>query len=289
MRIAINELRNPRTRVRSLAIATTAALAVLGTVEFQGTQANLAAGLDASARAIDSSADVWITPGGESNAFATTSFIDTRQTAQLAHIPGVQTLSHYRGSFVNWGTRRLWVLAPPAAAAGPLLEAQLVTGQPPSVAREVAAGGWAVLSRALAHEQHLRVGQSFTLPSPSPTTLRVAGLSSNLGWPPGAIIMNSADYATAWRSPNPSALQLSVQATASPEAVRLLVHEGAWARNRPRGRNGSPARAAPLRASEPRTGEAHPDTPTCVDRGCARSHCNDGRFDLAATRARSRP
>jgi putative ABC transport system permease protein len=35
--------------------------------------------------------------------------------------------------------------------------------------------------------------------------------------------MNSADYATAWGSPNPSALQLSVQTTASPEAVRLLV------------------------------------------------------------------
>src|SRR6204780_4411575 len=75
-RLAFAQLRTPQSRGRSLAIAATAAIAVLGVVEFQGTQANLTAGLDASARGIDSSADVWVTPGGESNAFATTPFRD---------------------------------------------------------------------------------------------------------------------------------------------------------------------------------------------------------------------
>jgi putative ABC transport system permease protein len=73
-RLAVAGLRGPQTRVRALAIAATAAVAVFGIVEFQGTQANLARGLDASARGIDQSADVWVTAAGESNAFATTPF-----------------------------------------------------------------------------------------------------------------------------------------------------------------------------------------------------------------------
>jgi putative ABC transport system permease protein len=221
-RIALSELRNPRTRVRSLAIATTAALAVLGIVEFQGTQANLTAGLDASARAIDSSTNVWVTPSGDSNAFATTSFAADHMRA-LEHVPGVRALSLYRGSFLNWGDRRLWVLAPPGAAAGSLLAAQLVTGAPVSVAAKVSSGGWAVLSQVVATERHLRVGQQFILPSPRPTTLRIAALSSNLGWPPGAVIMNSSDYARAWGSSDPSAYQIQTQPGSAPAMVRHLL------------------------------------------------------------------
>lgn len=221
-RLALNELRNPHTRVRSLAIATTAALAVLGIVEFQGTQANLTAGLDASARAIDSSAGVWVTPSGESNAFATTSF-SNGQVASLRQLQGVDAVALYRGSFLNWGDRRLWILAPPGKAAGSLLGAQRVTGDPSAVAAKVSAGGWAVVSRGLATERHLRIGQVFTLPSPQPTALRVAALSSNLGWPPGAVIMSSRDYAHAWGSSNPSAYQIQIRAGTPASTVRRLV------------------------------------------------------------------
>ncbi len=42
--LAVSELRTPQTRVRSLAIAATAALAVFGTVEFGGTETNLTRG-----------------------------------------------------------------------------------------------------------------------------------------------------------------------------------------------------------------------------------------------------
>ena len=34
---------------------------------------------------------------------------------------------------------------------------------------------------------------------------RVAALITNLGWPPGAIILNPEDYARAWGSTDPSA------------------------------------------------------------------------------------
>ncbi len=221
-RLALNELRNPHARVRSLAIATTAALAVMGIVEFQGTQANLSAGLDASARAIDSSADVWVTPSGESNAFATTSF-SGEHVAALQHLPGVRSVALYRGSFLNWGDRRLWVLAPPGTAASHLLAAQLVTGEPDAVAAKVSAGGWAVISRRVATERHLHVGGRFLLPSPQPTMLRVAALSSNLGWAPGAIVMNSRDYAHAWGTKDPSAYLIRTQPGVAPATTSRLV------------------------------------------------------------------
>jgi putative ABC transport system permease protein len=224
-RLAIIQLRTPQTRVRSLAIAATAAIAVFGAVEFGGTEANLSSGLDASAREIDSSADVWVTPGGESNAFATTPFKDSHSIA-LTGLPGVKAIGLYRGSFLNWGAKRLWVLAQPSDTTSPVPTSQLLgKGGPSLTATRVRQGGWAVLSRALASEHHLHVGQLFTLPSPRPMSLRVAGLSTNLGWPPGAIILGSEDYAHAWMSSDPSAYMIQAKPGTSAWMVRRLVQQ----------------------------------------------------------------
>jgi putative ABC transport system permease protein len=76
-----------------------------------------------------------------------------------------------------------------------------------------------VLARAIADEHHLRIGEAFTLPAAQPTRLRVAALSTNLGWPPGAIIMNADDYARAWGSRDPSAYQLELAPHASASTV----------------------------------------------------------------------
>ncbi len=220
--LAVTELQTPPTRVRSLAIATTSAIAVFGIVAIQGAQVNLERGLDRSARGIDSSSQVWVTPKGESNAFATTPFKGIDASA-LARLPGVAAVSLYRGSFLNWDKRRLWVLAQPSTTAQPVPPGQLVGGSLALAASRVRQGGWAVLSQALASEHGLRVGQAFTLPAPRPTTLRVAALSTNLGWPPGAIMMNSGDYAHAWESGNPSAYEIKTRPGASPAAVRRVL------------------------------------------------------------------
>jgi putative ABC transport system permease protein len=220
--LAVMELRTPQTRVRSLAVAATAAIAVFGIVEFQGIQSNLTRGLDASARNIDSSADVWVTPAGESNAFATTAFRDLHSRA-LAHLPGVDTVGIYRGSFLDWGDRRLWVLAPSDGAGQSIPISQLVKGESTVAAARVRRGGWAVLSQVLAAEHHLHIGERFTLPSPQPTSFRVAALSTNLGWPPGAMILNSQDYERAWASSDPSAYEVQTKPGTSPAIVRRLV------------------------------------------------------------------
>jgi putative ABC transport system permease protein len=222
--IAITELRTAPNRVRSLAIAATAAIAVFGCVAVEGSQSNLQRGLDASARGIDSSADVWVTPKGESNAFATTSFRKLDLKA-IRSLPGVSGVALYRGSFLDWGNRRLWVLAPPGSSRQPIPPTQLLSGGVPRAAARIRTGGWAVLSQALASEYHLHIGQSFSLPSPRPITLRVAALSTNLGWPPGAIILAAEDYARAWGSSDPSAYQINLTPGASPATVRRLVQQ----------------------------------------------------------------
>ncbi len=220
--VAASQLEMPQTRVRYLAIAATAALAVFGTSEFGGIQANLTRGLGASIRGIDSNANLWVVPRGAYSLQTTVPFqgVDARE---LAALPGVRQLAVYRGSFLDWGARRIWVIAPAPSIEHPIPASQLLSGGLDAATARVRATGWAVLSKSVAAEHHLHVGEPFELPSPRPAAFRLAGISSNLGWPPGTIIMNSADYAQAWGSSTPSAYQLQTTAGTRPAAERLVV------------------------------------------------------------------
>jgi putative ABC transport system permease protein len=220
--LAASELDTPQTRVRYLAIAATAALAVYGTSEFGGIQANLTRGLGSSIRGMDSSANLWVVPSGEYSLQTTVPFqpVDARR---LASLPGVRQLSVYRGSFLDWGDHRIWVIAPAPSIEQPIPPTQIQRGTLAAARARVRSGGWVVLSKGIAAEHHLQIGDSFELPSPRPATFRLAGVSSNLGWPPGAMIMNSADYAQAWGSTSPSAYQIQTTAGISPAAERLVV------------------------------------------------------------------
>jgi putative ABC transport system permease protein len=220
--LAVTELQAPQTRVRSLAIAATAAIAVFGVVEFQGTQANLERGLDSSSRGTDSAADIWVIPRGKTSVQPTTPFTAV-DTAALARVPGVSRLSVFRGSFLDWGDRRLWVLAPASSIEHPVPISQVISGNPGLASERVRQGGWVVLSQALAAEHHLHVGDAFTLPSPRPLALRVAALTTNLGWPPGALILSSGAYARAWASDDPSAYAIQTAPGVPPAVVRDRV------------------------------------------------------------------
>ncbi len=222
-RIAITNLRTEQPRVRSLAITATAAIAVFGIVSIQGAQANLERGLNASAHGVDSSADVWVTVGGHSNPDATVPFKDPVGASTLAVLPGVGNVGVYRGSFLNWGDRRIWVLAPPRGFQAPIAPSQLISGNLTLTADRVHEGGWAALGQALASEYHLHIGQAFTLPAPRPLRLRVAALITNLGWPPGAIVMSSNDYAKAWENDATSAYLIHAKPGVTPAALRRVV------------------------------------------------------------------
>jgi putative ABC transport system permease protein len=221
-RIAVIELRSRRTRARSIAIAATGAIAVFGSVAIQGAQANLQRGLDRVAHDVAAVADLWIVPPGTQDLLATTPFHDTASVA-LAGLPGVRAVGQYRAGFLDYGDRHVWVLAPPDTAVHPLPPSQLVEGNLALATARLRAGGWTVLSQAVATQHHLHIGQAFTLPSPRPMMFRVAALSTNLSWAPGAMILNPGDYERAWGSAGPSAYNVMLARGAHPEAVRREI------------------------------------------------------------------
>jgi putative ABC transport system permease protein len=200
--VAVMELRSAR--ARAVAITATAAIAVFGSVAIQGAHGDLLAGLEGATRELNASADVWVAPAGAYDLLDTTPFPAIKQ-AQLERLPGTRAVRPYRSALLDYGQRRVLVIAPPRQATQLLPTGQIVQGDPSRAVERLRAGGWLVLSRALAAEQHLHVGQAFRLPSPEPMSFRIAALSTNLGWAPGAIVMNASDYASAWGSTDISA------------------------------------------------------------------------------------
>ena len=210
-------------RTRAIGVAATGAIAVFGAVAIQGAHADLLAGLQNAARDENAFTDLWVSPPGAYNLLKTAPFPAT-QRAALARLPGVRAVQVYRGGLLDWGSRRVWVIAP-SREARPLLPAtQLVEGSLAQARARVRAGGWVVLSAALAREHHVRIGQRIRLPSPVPGTVTVAALSTNIGWAPGALLMNASDYARMWGSTDASAYDVLLAPGAN--AARVAAEIG---------------------------------------------------------------
>jgi putative ABC transport system permease protein len=205
--VSLGELR--ATTTRSIALAATGALAVFGSVAVEGAHLDLQRGLDRDAHELNAAADVWIAQSGSENALATTPFAIPPRL-RLSTLPGVKSVGVYRGGFLDVGDRRLWVIAPPAADPMPIPPSQIVEGDETLATRRLRGGGWGVLSRAVARAQGLVIGDTFTLPTSNPRPLRLAAETTNLGWAPGAVILNAADYQRAWQTTDPSALQVQI-------------------------------------------------------------------------------
>jgi putative ABC transport system permease protein len=204
--IAVSELRAGRSR--AVAIAATGAIAVFGSVSIQGAHGDLQHGLENAAHDMNAFTDVWVSPAGSFNLLMTQPFPAASAQARLQHVPGVRAVRSYRGGLLDWRQRRIWVIAPPVTAKPLIPPSQLVEGDLATASAHVRAGGWVVVSQALASEHHLDIGDSFTLPAPRPTSFRLAAVSTNIGWAPGAIVMSADDFARAWGSPEPSAFNV---------------------------------------------------------------------------------
>ncbi len=200
--VATMELRAGRTR--ALAISATGAIAVFGAVSIQAAHGDLLHGLEDAAHDMNAYADVWASPAGSYNLLQTAPFQPSAQ-AKLERLPGVRAVGLYRGGLLDWGERRIWVIAPPRSSQPLLPASQIVAGDVGQAEARVRAGGWVAISKAIAEEHGLHVGSLFVLPAPDPVPVRVAALTTNIGWAPGAIVMNADDYARAWASPDASA------------------------------------------------------------------------------------
>ncbi|MHB8242095.1 MAG: FtsX-like permease family protein, partial [Solirubrobacteraceae bacterium] len=192
-------------RARAIGVAATGAIAVFGAVAIQGAHADLLKGLENAARDENAFTDLWVSPPGSYNLLKTAPFTATRQS-DLERLPGVRAVRVYRGGLLDWGERKVWVIAPPGEALPLLPPTQTSQGSHPT--KRVRAGGWVALSRTIADEHHLHIGDSVTLPTPIPTAVKVAAFSTNIGWAPGAIIMTAAEYARVSGSSDVSALNI---------------------------------------------------------------------------------
>jgi putative ABC transport system permease protein len=210
---------------RAVAIAATGAIAVFGSVAIQGAHADLLAGLEDAAHDLNAFTDVWVSPSGSYNLLNTTPFAPTEQS-RLEHVHGVRAVRVYRGGLLDFGQGRVWVIAPPCAASPLLPTSQLVEGDLERAIARVRLGGWVAISQALASERHLRIGEAFTLPSPNPTAFRVAALLTNIGWPPGAIVMNASDFARAWGSDDAAAYNVLLDPGVSTRQVVASLERG---------------------------------------------------------------
>jgi putative ABC transport system permease protein len=216
-------------RARATAIAATGAVAVFGSVAISGAHANLLSGLERSARQMSSYAQLWVAPAGSYDLFFTSPFPSTHQSG-LERLPGVRRVQVYRGGLLDYGSRRVLVIAPPPNGLAPLMRSQIVQGSPGTGAARLRGGGWLVLSQALAAEHHLHIGAPVTLPTPSPRQMRVAAFSTDLNWAPGVIVLSAAEYARAWGSPAASALAVTLAPGASPARAERELQRALGAR-----------------------------------------------------------
>ncbi|HEY2282551.1 MAG TPA: FtsX-like permease family protein [Solirubrobacteraceae bacterium] len=205
---------------RAVAIAATGAIAIFGSVAIQGAHGDLLHGLENAARDVNASTDVWVSPAGSYNLLNTTPFAPVDRS-KLERVAGVRAVRLYRSGLLDYGDRRVLVMAPPAQARPLLPATQLVRGNLRRAEERVRAGGWLILSQAIASEHHLHIGQAIALPTPLPRQMRIAALSTNIGWAPGAIVMNADDYARAWGSGDASAYSILLNPGVPPaRAVR---------------------------------------------------------------------
>jgi putative ABC transport system permease protein len=206
--LAVRELRT--TSLPLIALAGVGALAIYGSVAIGGARHDLLTGLDANFNEYLGTADLWLTTG--SNDLTTNSFSGPKLQAKLAKTPEVSSVRVYQGELMDVGSRRIWVIARPPGDRTIIPASQLLDGNLTRGDRLLRHGGWAAVSTSFATERGLRVGETFALPTPSGTkTFGVAAITTNVGWPPGALIINARDYRHYWQTAEPSALEVDLK------------------------------------------------------------------------------
>jgi len=211
------------TALRSISLAGVAALAVYGSVAVLGAREDLIRGLDADTVQFFDSAQLWVTPAGN-NPLLTDRFDATEARAAAADAAGVASAQIYQGSFVDIGTRRLWVRARPSGDTAVIQASQLLRGNRARATALIHSGGWAAVASGFASEHHLGLGSAFALPTPTgPLSLRVAALTTNSGWPPGAITISQSEYERSWQTSNAAALEINLKPGVSPTEGRRAV------------------------------------------------------------------
>src|SRR5581483_283781 len=153
--------------LRSLALAATGAVALFGSVALGGARADLLDGIHRFASSYASDAEIWVGEPGDNQ--ATAPLTGDGGARMLARLPGVSSVRSYQGAFLTLGTRRVWVIARPPGGATNVLATQTLGGLAAARAaeRRLAEGGWIAVSRQIAAEHDVHIGEAVNLPTPS--------------------------------------------------------------------------------------------------------------------------
>jgi putative ABC transport system permease protein len=220
LQVALTSLR--AATLRSLALAATGAVAIFGGIALGGSRDDLLRGIDGFARSYAADAELWVGNPGDNQ--ATMPFEADGYARRIAEVPGVASVSAFQGGFLELGDRRAWVIARPPGAERMLLSSQIVDGNANTAVRELGEGGWIAVSRQIAEQQHVGIGDPLTLPTPSgEVRFALAATTTNLAWSPGAILMGSADFSRFWSTSTPTALGVDLVRGANERGVRLAI------------------------------------------------------------------
>lgn len=205
-----------------VALAGVGALAIYGSVAVGGARHDLLAGLNTNFREYLDTADLWVTTGG--NDLTTNSFQPGALQASVAQAPGVASVRSYQGELMDIGRRRIWVIARSSGDPTIIPPSQLQSGNLTLADRLLRQSGWIAVSNTFAQEHHLRVGSVYRLPTPSGLqAFRIAATLTNMGWPSGAIVLNTHDYSRDWQTTEPSALEVLLKPGVSELAGKRTV------------------------------------------------------------------
>ncbi len=203
--VAIFDLRDPAARARTIAVAATGAVAVFGSVALQGAHGDLLRGLDRTSSEVAELADLWVIPPGDANLLVTTPVPGADAGRDQRDRPD-RRLSWRLPRHRKPASARVRRLPPTDRCRSPGSSCSMVRSTlTASRLRERR------LDRRVARScrviSGLRVGDRFDIADRRlPISLRVAAISTNMGWPPGALVLNADDYARAWGSDDVSAL-----------------------------------------------------------------------------------
>jgi putative ABC transport system permease protein len=206
-RLSVAELRGSPTR--SVALFATGTIAVFLMILIGGSVLDVERAVRKGASDLLSSANIWVKPGGPENVYTTQPFHYTETQRRLQRLGVVSSVLPWRDSFLDLPGRRVWVLGVPPQLQAQIVPSQLIEGSLSAADEHLREGGWAAISQTIAREDHLHLGERFTIPTPTGNaSLRLAATIANYGWLSGAIVMNGNDHAKLWDTN--SATQLAV-------------------------------------------------------------------------------
>jgi putative ABC transport system permease protein len=201
-RLSVAELRG--SPPRTVALLATGTIAAFLMVVIGGSVSDVQSAVRRGAGDLLSSAQLWVKPGGAENVYTTEPFAYEQTQRRLQRLAVVRSALPWRDSFLDLPGRRVWVLAPPPQLAAQIAPSQLQEGSLAIADRRLREGGWVTLSKTIASEQHLRIGDPVRLPTPAGyENFRLAATTANYGWLPGAIVMSGADHARLWAGGGP--------------------------------------------------------------------------------------